>query len=266
MTLANHEDGISEALVVSFEASELSSGLDRANNELMRIRPSALNLLRQRLNQLRDIRNAQASDHVVARPGIVGAIIALGDIAEAGSSDKRIEEGVEEGERLLLCLDPSLVDQRAEAGPNGCAPTRSTDLLDLVVKHEESSLVGICGEADIRHQTVTSRRNTGAALPGWPLKDDALPAATAHPRSLARHLSVCRQLEAGTPHRDDASVRRFVLHLKWAVRAVPGTVGVGTRIAARHENVDSERSELQELLMLHRHFGRGPAKVFLAEP
>src|SRR5262249_58484199 len=122
-------------------------------------------LLRQRLDQFRDIRNAKASHHVIAGPGIVGAVAALGDIAEAASSDQGVDQRVEERKWLLLCLDASLVDQSAEAGPNGCAPARSADLQNLVVKYEESALVGICGKAHVWDKAVVARRDTPALLP-----------------------------------------------------------------------------------------------------
>src|SRR6266851_924227 len=152
--------------------------------------PGPASLFRQRLDQFRHIRNAQTGHHVVARSSLVGAIAALGDVAEAGGSAQRVDQGIEEGERAFLRLHPSLVDQGAKASPNRRAPARSPDLENPIVKHEKGALVGICGEADVEHQPMIARLDARAALPGGSGKTDALSAAAACPGGLTGNRAV----------------------------------------------------------------------------
>ena len=137
--------------------------------------------LQQRGRQFRQIRDADPCNHIISIACAKGAVAAGSDIAEGRSAVQLIKMAVEERKRGFAGLGSRLIEQRAEAGPNGCTPTGAADALLDSMEYDHRSLIGIGRQADIRHEALTSGIHAIAGLPFGALEEGTDPAAAIDP-------------------------------------------------------------------------------------
>src|SRR5262245_10793735 len=105
----------------------------------------------QNRNQLLNIWDTYASDHVVSGTGVESAIAAGFDVSEGGRAEQRINERIEKWQQRFVRLGSGFIHQGAKAGPNRRATTRPAYLGLLALEYDVGALVRIGGQTYVRH-------------------------------------------------------------------------------------------------------------------